>query len=61
VFSSVPESSSWLPGILDAEVDDAWDGSWKGSFEVLLYLMAKPFHMSSGEISFARSNRRVEM
>jgi hypothetical protein len=26
------ECSSPLPGFLDAEVDDAWDVSWRGSF-----------------------------
>jgi hypothetical protein len=48
VFPSVPESSSWLPGILDAEMDDARDSSQIGSFEVLLYLATKPFHVRVG-------------
>jgi hypothetical protein len=37
--------SSWLCGILGAEVDDAQDDSWRGSFAVWLYLVAKPSHM----------------
>jgi hypothetical protein len=37
--------SSWFPGVLDAEVDDAWDNSWRGSFTAWLYLAANPSHM----------------
>jgi hypothetical protein len=48
VFLSITESSPWLSGILDAEVDDAWDNSQTGSFETLLYLAAKPSHVRVG-------------
>jgi hypothetical protein len=48
-FPSVPESSSYLPGvffllpsILDAEVVDARDNSWRGSFMTWLYLADMP-------------------
>jgi hypothetical protein len=34
-----------LRGVLGAEVDGAWDDSWRGHFTVWLYLAAKPFHM----------------
>jgi hypothetical protein len=40
-----PEYSSWFRGILGAEVDDALDNSWRGSFMAWLYLMAKPSHV----------------
>jgi hypothetical protein len=39
------ECSSWLSGVLGAEVDDARDNSWRGSFTMRLYLMATPSHM----------------
>jgi hypothetical protein len=51
-FSSVLEPSSyllgvlfWLLGILCAEVDDAWDDFWRGSFVKWLYLAAKTSHV----------------
>jgi hypothetical protein len=31
-FFMVPERSSWLPGDLGAEVDDACDDSWRDRF-----------------------------
>jgi hypothetical protein len=34
--------SSQFLGVLDTEVDDAQDDSWRGSFAVWLYLVAKP-------------------
>jgi hypothetical protein len=37
--------SSWLPGILGAEVDDIWDNSWRGNFALWLYLTPKPSHV----------------
>jgi hypothetical protein len=40
--------SFWLPDILDAEMDGAWDDSWKGHFTVWLYLAAKPSHGGGG-------------
>jgi hypothetical protein len=40
-----PGCSSWLPGILGAEVDDAQDDSWRGSFVMWLYLTATLSHM----------------
>jgi hypothetical protein len=40
-----PRCSSWFLGILDAEVDDARDGSWRCCFTTLLYLAAKPAHV----------------
>jgi hypothetical protein len=45
VFFLPPKCSSRLPGILGAEVDDAQDDSWRGSFTKQLYLAAMPFHM----------------
>jgi hypothetical protein len=48
VFPLVTESSSWLPSTLYAKVDDAQDGSWRGSFEVSLCLAAKPSHVRVG-------------
>jgi hypothetical protein len=36
---------SWFPGVLGAEVDDAQDDSWRGSFIAWLYLVAKPSHV----------------
>jgi hypothetical protein len=44
-FFWAPGCSSWLPGVLGAKVDDPQDDSWRGSFAMWLYLMAKPFHM----------------
>jgi hypothetical protein len=51
-FPSVPKSSSYLLGgfflllgILDAEVDDARDDSWRDNFAKWLYLEAKPSHI----------------
>jgi hypothetical protein len=41
VFFSPPGCSFHLPGILGAEVDD----SWRGSFAKWLYLVAKPSHL----------------
>jgi hypothetical protein len=34
-----------LQGILGAEVNDAWDDSWSGSFTKWLYLAVKTSHM----------------
>jgi hypothetical protein len=39
------ECSSQLPGFLDAEMDNAWDDAWRGSFITWLYLAAKPSHV----------------
>jgi hypothetical protein len=39
------ECSSLLLGLLDTEVDDTQDDSWRGSFMTLLYLVAKPSHV----------------
>jgi hypothetical protein len=44
-FFWAPRCSSWFPGILNAKVDDAWDGSWRHCFTALLYLAAKPAHV----------------
>jgi hypothetical protein len=41
VFPQLPECS-WLSCVLDSKMDDARDDSWRGSFETLLYLVAKP-------------------
>jgi hypothetical protein len=56
-FSSVLEPSSyllgvlfWLLGILCAEVDDAWDDFWRGSFVKWLYLAAKPSHVGGVDV-----------
>jgi hypothetical protein len=40
--SGLPGCSSWFLGILGTEVDDAWDGSWRHCFAMLVYLVAKP-------------------
>jgi hypothetical protein len=40
-----PGCSSWFPGILGAEVDDAQNGFWICCFTVWLYLAAKPSHV----------------
>jgi hypothetical protein len=40
-----PECSSWFLGVLSAEVDDVWDGSWRHCFVTQLYFTAKPAHM----------------
>jgi hypothetical protein len=50
MFSLVPESSSYLLSVLfgsllNTEVDDARDDSWRGSFTNRLYLAAKPSHV----------------
>jgi hypothetical protein len=37
--------SSRLPSVLRAEVDNAWDDSWRDSFAMWLYLMVKPSHV----------------
>jgi hypothetical protein len=39
------ECSSRLPGFLDIEMDDARDDSWRATFMVWIYLVAKPSHM----------------
>jgi hypothetical protein len=39
-FFWAPRCSSWFPGILGVEVDDAWDGSWRRCF-----VAAKPAHV----------------
>jgi hypothetical protein len=44
-FFWAPGCSSWLPGILGTEVDDAQDDSWRGSFVMWLYLTATLSHM----------------
>jgi hypothetical protein len=36
--------SSWFPGFLGVEVDDARDGFWRRCFAAWLYLAAKPAH-----------------
>jgi hypothetical protein len=41
----LPWCSSWLPGVLGAEVDDAQNDSWGGNFEAWLYMAAKPSHL----------------
>jgi hypothetical protein len=40
-----PDYSSWFLGVLGAEVDDVWDGSWRRCFTTLLYLAAKSTHV----------------
>jgi hypothetical protein len=45
VFFLAPGCSFWFSGILDAEVDDAQDGSWRRCFVAWLYLAAKPSHV----------------
>jgi hypothetical protein len=47
-FFLPPGCSFWLSSILGAEVDDAWDDSWRGRFAVWLYLAAKPSHVGGG-------------
>jgi hypothetical protein len=37
--------SSQFPGVLDAEVDDFRDGSWRRCFVAWIYLAAKPSHV----------------
>jgi hypothetical protein len=44
-FCWAPRFSSWFPGVLSAEVDDAQDGSWRHCFVALLYLANKPAHV----------------
>jgi hypothetical protein len=44
-FFWVPRCSSWLPGVLGTEVDEVRDDSWRGTFAMWLYLMAKPSHV----------------
>jgi hypothetical protein len=39
------ECSSRLLGFLDAEMDDVRDDSWRGTFMVWIYLVAKPSHV----------------
>jgi hypothetical protein len=41
-FFFAPGCPSQFLGVLDAEVDDAWDGSWRRCFTTWLYLAAKP-------------------
>jgi hypothetical protein len=41
-------------GLLDAEVDDARDVSWIGSFIMWLYLAAKPSHVGINVDGLAR-------
>jgi hypothetical protein len=36
--------SSWFSVVLDTEVNDAQDDSWRGSFATWFYLAAKPSH-----------------
>jgi hypothetical protein len=43
-FFLPPGYSFRLPSVLGAEVDGIWDASWRGRFEVWLYLAAKPSH-----------------
>jgi hypothetical protein len=40
-----PECSLQLPGVPGAEVNDARDDSWTGSFTKRLYMAAKPSHV----------------
>jgi hypothetical protein len=44
-FFLAPGCSSWFPGVLGTEVDDAWDGSWRCCFTAWLYLATKPSHV----------------
>jgi hypothetical protein len=44
-FFWAPKCSLRLPGILGAEVDDARDNSWRGSFVKRLYLASRPSHV----------------
>jgi hypothetical protein len=46
-FFLAPCCSYRFLGILGAKVDDAWDGCWRRSFTVQLYLAAKPSHVGS--------------
>jgi hypothetical protein len=45
MFFLAPRCSSLFPGILGAEVDDAWNDSWRRCFTTCLYLAAKPSHV----------------
>jgi hypothetical protein len=45
VFFLALGCSIGFPGILGAEVDDAWDSSWRHCFMAWLYLGAKPSHV----------------
>jgi hypothetical protein len=47
------ECSSRLPGFLDIEMDDARDDSWRATFMVWIYLVAKPSHVG-GRCGWAR-------
>jgi hypothetical protein len=38
VFFLAPKCSSWLPGVLGIEVDDAREGSWGRCCEALILL-----------------------
>jgi hypothetical protein len=44
-FFLPPGCSFCLSGVLGAEVDGVRDDSWRGHFAVLLYLVAKPYHV----------------
>jgi hypothetical protein len=53
VFFLAPGCSSRFPDILGAEVDDAWDDSWRGSFMAWLYLAAMPSHVGVDVVRLA--------
>jgi hypothetical protein len=42
VFFLAPTCSFRFLGVLDTQVDDAWDGSWRRCFVAWLYLVVKP-------------------
>jgi hypothetical protein len=44
-FFLAPGCSSWFPGVLGAEVDNAQGGSWRRCFAAWLYLAAKTSHV----------------
>jgi hypothetical protein len=44
-FFLATRCSSWFPGILGAEVDDAPDRSWRQCFATWVYMAAKPSHL----------------
>jgi hypothetical protein len=44
-FFWVPGCSSWFPGVLGAEVDNARDVSWRRCFTAWLFLAAEPTHV----------------
>jgi hypothetical protein len=52
VFFLPPGYSFRLSDILDTEVDDVRDDSWRGSFMKGLYLAAKPSHVEGDGLAY---------